>query len=153
MNYAELIDLLNSLTQLDFDAIRSYDQAGDEIADARIRERCRQFHQEHQRHAEELSMKVDELGGLTVERSPDWKGFFLETFSAIRPLAGIEAALSALRTNEETANRMYNDALARPLPPDVRSLLEQNCQDEGRHLEYVEGVLAGREWEAAVRRR
>ena len=91
-----------------------------------------------------------ELGGEPVERSSGGKGFFLETFSAIRGLTGIRGALGALRTDEEITNRTCRDALSKPLPPDVRSLFEQNRQDEQRHLGYLEGVLSAREWETAV---
>ena len=64
-----LIDMLNNLIYLDFDAIEAYSAAIDRLDDITSKEQLRQFMGDHERHTQELNAIVRELGGSTSRES------------------------------------------------------------------------------------
>ncbi|MGE4232376.1 MAG: DUF2383 domain-containing protein [Bacteriovoracia bacterium] len=146
----ELIKKLNSLIQLDVDAIHAYDQAIDKIDIPSIRDKLSEFKTDHERHVTDLSRCVKDLDGKPIEFSRDFKGFVIEGMTALRGFLGTEGALKAMKTNENLTNSTYEKALSWDLPEDARSLIEQNFDDEKRHLKYIEDCLHRRDWEKGV---
>jgi uncharacterized protein (TIGR02284 family) len=143
------LETLNSLIHLDIDAVRAYTRAIDEIDFPEAKEELTKFRADHERHIKNLSHEMARLGGKPPENKPDLKGFFIETFTAIRSKMGTEQALKAMKSNEELTNREYENALAVELPHFAREIVLLNREDEARHLEYVSLVLNERRWEAA----
>jgi uncharacterized protein (TIGR02284 family) len=144
------MDTLKSLMQLDVDAVHAYTQAIENIEHRAVRERLTAFRGDHERHVTELSQCIRRLGGDPPERQRDFKGFLIEGFTAIRSLTGTEGALKAMKSNEQTTNKHYREALNIPFPTDVRALIERNYADEKRHLTFVDDALADRVWEHAA---
>mgnify|MGYP000635563959 CR=1 FL=1 len=142
MNSDDIIDLLNNLVQLDIDAIQAYDQAIQHIKETEIKQKLIEFQHDHQRHVFELSKEIKELGGIPP-KDTDIKGFFLESFTALRGLlGGTSAALKAMRSNEELTNKTYKEALDQSLPLNIKSLIEKNYLDERKHLAYIDHKLS-----------
>ena len=135
------IHVLSDLMKLDVDAVHAYEQAIDRIDVRAIRDALEEFKGDHDRHVDELSRAIRDLGGEPPERTPDIKGFLIEGFTAIRSATGTEGAMKAMRSNEKMTNKKYDKALDEELAPDVRSLVERNRDDERRHLAYIERVL------------
>src|SRR5690606_16217034 len=132
---------LNSLIQLDIDAVNAYEQAIQRIDATQIAGQLDAFKGDHQRHIEELSRAVRDLGGEPPDGSPDLKGYLLEGFTALRSATGTEGALKAMRTNEKLTNKRYEAALSENLPANVASIVRRNREDERRHLQYIEMAL------------
>lgn len=147
MKTTNIIERLNDLIQLDFDATQAYEQAIDRIDVVGIAEDLEGFRQDHERHIEELSAAVRRLGGEPTKRSRDLKGYLIEGMTALRSVTGVEGALKAMRSNEKTTNKKYDEALSDPLPPDIAALVRRNRDDERRHLQYIENALTNRTWE------
>jgi rubrerythrin len=147
MDNKEMADNLGSLYKLDIDASRAYGQAIEEIEHADIRMKLSEFRNDHERHIDELAAAIRELGEVPPERSPDFKGYLIEGFTALRSKTGTEGALKAMQGNEKLTNKKYGDARSWALTPTARSLIEKNYEDERRHLEYIEVVLESRSWE------
>lgn len=129
----ELIDDLNDLIQLDFDAVRAYETAIDKLRDVSARGDLVLFKQDHERHIEDLSRAVLRLGGLPRDRG-NLKGILLDGLTALRAATGDVGALRAMRMNERITNRTYQKALQHPLSLDTRAIVLANCEDERRHL-------------------
>jgi uncharacterized protein (TIGR02284 family) len=150
MNFTEetrhSIKHLSSLIQLDVDAIQAYNQAIENTDVPEVRERLVEFRDDHERHVLNLSDEVRALGGEPPERKRDVKGFFIESFTAIRSRS-TEGALKAMRMNEELINRTYEKALAAELTDNARRLVREAYEDEQSHLEYVTYALAEKRWE------
>lgn len=146
-NVSEIIDNLNSLVQLDIDAVRAYQQAIDEIDISNVRDPLISFRQDHERHINDLSDAVRKLGGQPPEVKPDFKGFLLEGFTAIRSKTGTEGALRAMKINEKITNKAYRNAMAWVLPPDVYDVVRRNRDDEQRHLHAIDRMIQQRVWE------
>jgi len=147
MDYTETTKRLNSLIQLDIDAIHAYEQAMKNINEIYIRDQVAEFRNDHHRHFRELSALVQGMGGTPPEYSPDFKGFFIKGFTALRSLTGTEGSLKAMETNEKLTNQTYEEASGWDLPLDAISLVRSNLDDEKLHLRYIQTALRDRIWE------
>lgn len=147
MEYEEITKKLNSLIQLDIDAIHAYDQAMKNINEVFIRDQLAEFRNDHHRHFRELSAVVQGMGGTPPEYSPDFKGFLIQGFTALRSVTGTEGALKAMESNEKLTNKTYEEASSWDLPLDAISLVRSNFDDEKLHIRYIQTSLRDRIWE------
>jgi len=147
MEYEEIAKKINSLIQLDIDAIHAYEQAMKNVGEQYIRDQLAEYRNDHHRHFRELSAVVQAMGGTPPEFSPDFKGFFIQGFTALRSLTGTEGALKAMETNEKLTNKTYEEASSWDLPLDAASLVRSNFEDERLHLRYIQTALRNRIWE------
>jgi rubrerythrin len=143
----DLAKNLISLVQLDIDAIHAYRQAIKEIDVPEISDNLIRFQQDHENHVKDLNEIIIRLGAESPVFKPDFKGFIIEGFTALRSQLGNEGALKAMRGNEKLANSTYDKALGWEMPPDIRSVIEKNRDDERRHLAYIENALTLRTFE------
>jgi hypothetical protein len=137
MENEELIQVLSELTQLDIDAVYSYNQAIEGIEDAIIRERLSKFLKEHNEHIDLLSKEIRAHGGQPPEISPDLKGVVIKGVTALRSSSGTKGALKALKMMEEMTNQRYGDLIPRNFPPSTHDILRKCFSDEKSHLEYI----------------
>ncbi|MBI4405836.1 MAG: ferritin-like domain-containing protein [Deltaproteobacteria bacterium] len=146
------IDRLNSLIQLDYDAVLAYSQAIDNVELDEVKDKFSGFKADHERHIQELSSEVRTLGGIPHERARDLKGFFIEGFTAIRSMTGTAGALKAMRMNELLTNRNYQRTMKEAFPDRTKRILERNFQDEQRHIKYIEQAIEAKIWESETRK-
>lgn len=146
MEQKEIVKKLKSLCQLDIDAMHAYKQAKDHIEQVDINNNIIQFQADHGRHVQDLSEVIRSYGEQPPEFSKDFKGFLLEAFAAMRSATGTEGALKALRGGEKMTNKQYGEAVKWDWPPNIMSLIQQNYNDEQRHLSYIEQCLSDRAW-------
>jgi uncharacterized protein (TIGR02284 family) len=149
MDKNKMIERLNDLIALDHDAVGAYEAAIDRMDVDFLRTRLREFQEDHRRHIRDLSQAVQQLGGKPREK-PDVKGFILKGFTAVTSMMGTEAALQAMRGNENLTNRTYKNALNEEWSDDIRMIIERNYRDEQRHLAFIEDALRNRVWEQAA---
>lgn len=141
MERQEVIDRLNSLIQLDVDAVEAYEQAIKHVKHDDIRMRLAEFQEDHRGHIQNLTAAVRRLDGQPVKESPDLRGYLLEGFTALRSISGTKGALEAMESNEKLTNRRYSEAVDLDLPDELRKLVRSNLADEQRHIQYIEEVL------------
>jgi uncharacterized protein (TIGR02284 family) len=146
MDQNKMIERLNELIALDFDAVGAYEAAIDRIDVEFLRSRLREFQGDHRRHIQELSRVVVGLGGKPRDK-PDVKGFLIKGFTAITSVMGNEAALKAMQGNEKLTNRTYEHAMRESWTEEVRVIVERNFRDEQRHLAFIEESLRLRTFE------
>jgi rubrerythrin len=140
----EIIKTLNDLIQLDYDAIKAYDQALDRVdeADEEVRSDLELFKLDHERHVTDLAQVVRDLGGQHEEASRDVKGVLLEGLTALRSVTGTVGALKAMRMNEKLTNKSYAKASELQLSPIARMVVDRNLADERRHLAAIQTHIA-----------
>lgn len=137
-----LIDMLNDLIALDYDAIDAYQAAITRLDNASDRARMTEMLGDHQRHTENLSAIVRELGG-TPSRSSDMKSLLTKGKVVLADLMGDKAVLQAMKTNEDDTNTAYDRAAHRDdAPVHVREILRRNLEDERRHRAWIESRIA-----------
>jgi uncharacterized protein (TIGR02284 family) len=132
---------LNSLIELDFDAIEAYQAAIERLKNASEKTKLREFMGDHQRHIADLSPLVTELGGNPAQQA-DFKKVLTKGKVVLAGLVGDRTILEAMKSNEETTTKTYGKASNDPgLPAHVRIILERNLADEHRHLAWVAARL------------
>lgn len=141
MSDKDVIQTLNELIQLDFDATKIYDQALEHVDDPIVREDLELFRADHERHIVELTRAVEELGGEVEEVSRDIKGVLLEGMTKLRSATGTLGALRAMRMNEKLTNRSYDKAAGKELPAEALDIVTRGLEDERRHLAAIEAHI------------
>lgn len=136
-----MVKNLNSLIQLDIDAIYCYDQAIKHMDDHDSATTLEGFRSDHQKHVDALSALVSSNGGKPPKRSPDMEGLLLEGMTALRSITGTEGALKAMEMNEKKTNEEYGKAQSWGVTSSLHALLQTNRNDEKRHLEYIQSHL------------
>lgn len=141
----KIVETLNGLIRLDFDAVEAYEAAISRLKNSHDRDQLRRFRMDHERHTQELTGAVRGLAGEPAT-SADVMRFLAKGKVVLGGLLNDDAVLQAMRSNEETTNDQYEHALElQGLPPNVRALLERNLSDERRHRAWLEQRLeAGR---------
>ena len=134
---ARIVEMLNSLVELDQDAVRAYDQAitACDVMDVEIG--LREFREQHERHVRILTARLLAEGEHVIKE--DEKGYLLEGFAS--QMAGVEEALKGLRQDEELTNRAYRSVLAHELPADVREVVECAYNVEKHHLSWIQSAI------------
>lgn len=136
-----LIEKLNDLIQLDFDAIVSYNHAIEHCDEAQVRRDLESFKVDHQRHITDLGRVIHACEGTPIDVHIDLKGMLLEGITTLRSRGGTLAALRAMRTNEKLTNYSYRKAAAVALAPIARVVIDQNYADEQRHLAVIQSHI------------
>ncbi len=136
-----LVNKLNELIQLDFDAIVSYGHAIERCTEVEVRRDLERFRADHERHITELSNLIRQLGGQPIALHRDLKGLVLEGLTTLRSLGGTISLLRAMRTNERLTNRTYAAAADLAVALAARVVVDQNYADEKRHLKIIESHL------------
>lgn len=142
-----LLKELQSLAQLDIDAIHAYTAAIDRIDLNDVKNKLMVFRKDHERHVTDLAPHIGQLGGVVPTRTPDFKGFILQGFTAIRSMISNESALKAMKTNEELTNKNYAKALELEFPQNIKEVIQRNRDDELHHLEFINHCINVRVWE------
>jgi uncharacterized protein (TIGR02284 family) len=142
----EVADKLNSLIQLDIDAVHGYNQALEHIDVPTVKDRISEFRDDHQRHIRDLSSLVASMGEKPPEFSPDFKGYIIKGFTSFRSAMGTEGAIKAIEMNEKLTNKKYSEATTWDLSAEAMNLVDRNYEDEKKHLAYIEQALRERPW-------
>ncbi|HVK74747.1 MAG TPA: ferritin-like domain-containing protein [Kofleriaceae bacterium] len=136
--FAKLIDLI----QLDADAVGLYTKALEHIEDdPDVVADLESFRADHERHIEDLSQCVIDLGGEPPPVDRDLKGALLEVVTAVRSATGTKGALKAMRSNEKLTNKTYEKAAELEFPEAAAVIVAKNLLDERRHLTMIETHL------------
>lgn len=144
-NYKELSKLLNSLIELDYDAIAAYRSAIEKLDNAEDKAALRGFMTDHERHIVDLRPFVERFG----EKAADGTNAMVILTKGkvvIAGLMGDRAILEAMRSNEDETNKRYEKATRRTdLPAELMGILQKNLSDERRHRAYMVQRLGTRD--------
>jgi len=138
---AKVVDHLNKLIQLDFDASLTYKDALVHIDDAFARADLEVFLRDHERHVMELTSIIRDLGGTPIDVHRDLQGVVREGMTKLRSRSGTLGALRAMRMNEKWTNRTYDREAEIYMPPIGQAIVWENREDERRHLAVIEGHI------------
>lgn len=140
----QLVTTLRSLIVLDFDAIGAYQAAIERLDGGMYKRTLRKFLNDHERHIEELTPIVHELGG----RAPtggDAKLLLILGKVLVGQLAGDRGVLAALDGTEDETNEQYAAACVRlGVPAHTLAVLQRGLADERRHRAWMERALCQR---------
>lgn len=140
---SDVLDLLNDLIQLDFDAIQAYEAAVTKLDDTGWKQQLIVFQSDHERHTEDLARLVRDLGH-EPSTGPDMKQMLTVGKVAFAELIGDRAILLAMKTNEDDTNTAYERAAQRTdLPPAAVPIIRTALADEQKHRDWIEKAIGG----------
>jgi competence ComEA-like helix-hairpin-helix protein len=128
---------LTALSQLDLEAAEAYQVGAHHISDRELREKLLEFRADHLRHVRDLEALIKARGGEPLDQQAANQSVLTGLAEAAGEL-GPAAALLAMVANERLTNATYDSLLALEWDDDVLRVLERNCDDEHRHLRWLE---------------
>ncbi|SDG36984.1 DUF2383 domain-containing protein [Sulfitobacter delicatus] len=131
-------DLVRNLLILEHDAIAAYDTTIERLDSAEYRQQIESFRRDHEAHVQELGRIADSLG---VEKpmEGDMKQWLTTGKVALADIAGDDAILKAMKSNEDDTVAAYQQALDNAVADaELRPVIEQGLADERRHRSWME---------------
>jgi uncharacterized protein (TIGR02284 family) len=139
---SDVVDMLNDLIQLDYDAIQAYEAAINRIENSEHQRQLKAFRDDHERHTQELGRVVSELGGEPATGA-SMKQVLTVGKVAFADIMGEKAVLQAMKTNEDDTNTAYERAASRSdLPQSAAPVIQRALGDERRHRDWIEKTIA-----------
>ncbi|SFQ96976.1 DUF892 family protein [Poseidonocella sedimentorum] len=135
-------DLVKNLLVLEYDAIAAYDATIERLDSAEYRKQVESFRRDHETHVQELGQIADSIG---VEKPTegDMKQWLTTGKVALANIAGDDAVLKAMKTNEDETVSAYEQALSNSVTdPRLRPVIEKGLADERRHRAWMETAQA-----------
>ena len=143
MDMEDLSRKLESLAQLDTDAVQVYSDALEHVKDDDVREAFTRFQGEHRYHIDQLSEAIMRLGGEKPELKVDLMGRMADWVTSLRSMSGTSGALHAMKTAEKYHNSHYGEAVKWDVgDAEIATMLSRFYDDEKRHLAFVEERLS-----------
>lgn len=138
----DLLKKLESLAQLDRDAVSVYDEALKHAEDEDVKTHFKEFHDEHEYHVTQLSAAIVKMGGQAPKLRVDFAGHMADWVTTLRSMGGTKGALHAMRTAEKYHNSHYAETQKWDVDDaELKSMLDRFYGEEKRHLEFVESKL------------
>lgn len=138
---SEIVDLLQELVKLDYDAIEAYEAAIERVEASHIQDQLAKYCDDHRRHTRNLGDHLRRLGG-DVPEGPDFKRVLTKGKVVIADLGGDKAILTAMKVNEDLTNKSYEKAVEHSeTSPELKSVLEGNLADEREHRAWIKRTI------------
>jgi rubrerythrin len=146
----DFYDALESLIDMDRDAVCAYDAALARFERPEYREKITQFRNDHLAHVDVLTGFLKKSSRLPAKKtaSVDKKrSSVTQDKDVVSKLMGDRAILHAMRSNELDSNTVYNRLIHRSDIPDaLKSYLKKAYQEENNHLIWIEQALDDRSY-------
>lgn len=140
MEKSNIVEKLNDLIEMDYDAISAYQAAIERLENPHYRDQLNVFMQDHENHIAVLSQIVCQEGGAPPDKG-DLKKILTNGSVHIAQLAGDDGILKAMQLNEVMTNNLYEENVEEAFPEPVNSILQDHLADERRHKEWLETTL------------
>lgn len=140
LNADSIIKKLTDVVELDYDAVAAYKEAIDRLDNASSKAKLQEFQKDHERHISDLSEVIRKEGG-TPPDSGDFKKVLTKGKVQLADLAGDDAILKAMKTNEDQTNSKYESMVEEDFPDHIHTLLKRGLEDERRHRTWIETTL------------
>lgn len=140
LNEDTIIKKLSDLVELDYDAVAAYKEAVDRIDDSSCKAKLKEFLKDHERHISDLSGVIRNEGG-TPPDSGDIKKVLTKGKVQLADIAGDEAILKAMKTNEDETTSKYESMVDEGFPSHIHTILQQGLEDERRHKAWIKTTL------------
>lgn len=125
MSREDVVDCMQDLLQINHDACRGFEEAAEAIQSDEYEKTFRSLAQEHGAFSNQLNEQVVAYGGERVENG-SVTGAAHRVWMDLRaalPGSDLEAVAAECARGQGVAEEAYDQALAKPLPPDVRELV------------------------------
>ena len=139
MEQNDLIEALNDLIETSRDGEKGFRTCADAVKSAQLKQTFEQAARRCTQAVGELQAKVRSLGG-HPETGSSVSGSLHRTWVDIKStITGMDeaAVLAECERGEDVAKKAYEQALAKDLPPDIRSLVARQYEGVRQHQDRV----------------
>lgn len=135
---ASFTDALKELIELDYDASEAYAAAINRLTKEEYKNTLTSFMEDHKRHIQELSSLLAQHNEEYPKGPSTLKQWLTKGKVVIADLAGDDAIISAMVSNEEDTNTAYETLNARDDKwQDAEDILQRGLADERRHKKWL----------------
>lgn len=134
MEKQEIIDTLNELLQGEHMAIHIYDKTKYLQGDDQVKNMLQRFQQDHERHASQLSQRIQELGGEPIA-STGLSGTMSNIMGMVNAIRGPEHLIEQVYQGEDMGFYAYEKRLYK-VDPESQELLRNIMWEDNEHLSY-----------------
>lgn len=137
---------LNSFYKGEHMAIHAYDRYIEEIQDEAVKNTLRQFQNDHKRHADEISKRIEALGGKPDE-STGMAGIYANAKEAVENLIKHDTADTLKRAfdGEDKGVAMAEELIKGDLDTSSRQIVDQILNEDHGHLNTMTQMISGME--------
>lgn len=143
-------DALESLIDMDRDAVLAYDAALDRFERSDYREKITEFRNDHLAHVDVLTgfLKQSNKTDIKNAKNPEnRRSAVTQDKDVVSKLMGDRAILHAMRSNELDSNTVYNRLIHRmDIPDALKAYLKKAYREENNHLIWIEQALDDRSY-------
>lgn len=141
----DTISVLNDLIEMCKDGENGFRTASEEVKNPQLKSLFSEYSQQRAQFARELQTEVARIGG-EQEKSGSAAGAMHRGWMNVKSAVtgdSDKAIISEAERGEDSARGRYEDALAKGLPPEVRSIVQRQymrvkeCHDRIRSLEIA----------------
>jgi uncharacterized protein (TIGR02284 family) len=127
MENAEVIATLNNLAEISRDGEKGFATAADDVQDPQLKTIFRTAAERCADGARELETQITEMGGEPAHSGSTFGAFHRAWTSLKSMLTGRsdKAILEEVERGEDVAKKAYEEAMAKPLPPQVRVIVNR----------------------------
>jgi uncharacterized protein (TIGR02284 family) len=136
-NIEDTAKTLQELTQYEIDGSFIVSQAIDSINNNEIKSSLSTIKQECELNIKELASIINEFGEKAPEYSKDFKGYFMQGYTALRGMTSDQGVLKALHTNIQMLLKAFEKVLNSDIPDNIKSKIRRIYEIDRHHLQYV----------------
>lgn len=137
----EFYEHLESLLQLDYDAIEAYEAAINRMENQSYKLKLQEFKKDHENHIKDTSPFLKKAGH-KPPTGPGVKSLLTQGKVVLANIIGEAGILKAMRSNEEETNLAYEQINGYPdLPVELKKTLQKGLADERKHKSWIEKEL------------
>ena len=136
---SEFFDALKNLVELDYDAVEAYEAAINRLENQKYKNQLLEFKKDHERHIKEVSDLLQKHNEEAPTGPSIGKQWLTKGKVVLAEIAGDNAILKAMLSNEEDTNLAYKRLNERVDKwEDSVQILEKGLEDEIRHKKWLE---------------
>ena len=133
------IDTLNELLKGEHMAMNIYGKVKGIQQDGQVAQMLSSFEQDHQRHAEQLTQRITELGG-EPKGSTGLSGIMADINSVFNSLRGPEELLKQVYNGEDKGIHAYEDRIDE-IDPISQEIVRKIMKEDHEHLKWFKARM------------
>lgn len=133
------IDKLNELLKGEYMAIGVYDKTEKLQKDSQVADALTRFKQDHQRHADQLTQRITDLGG-SPNAETGMAGVMANITSEFNSLWGPKHLLKQIYNGEDKGIHAYEDRIDE-LDEESKTVVKQIMKEDHEHLKWLKARM------------
>ena len=137
----EAIKAIEKLTQYEIDESFLLTQCIENVKDPGIKAKLALIKKDVEKNLNVLTKLGQKYGAEPIEHSKDFKGYFMNGYTAMRGIFTDKGTLNALDTNLNVVLNAFESALKSTLPEEVRNDIQKMCAVKKKTIQDISALI------------